>query len=55
MCVCVCVCVCVCPLMGLPKWLSGKKNLPTPAGDTGDTGLISGLAIFPREGNGNPL
>ena len=28
---------------GLPRWLSGKKNLPANAGDTGDTGLIPGL------------
>ena len=28
------------------------KNLPA---DAGDTGLIPGLGISPREGNGNPL
>ena len=30
------------------------KNLPTNAGDTGDTGL-PGLGRSPREGNSSPL
>ena len=28
--------------MGLPRWLSGKKNSPANAGITGDMGLIPG-------------
>ena len=31
------------------------KNLPTTAGEAGDTGLIPGLGRFPGVGNGNPL
>ena len=31
------------------------KNLPTSAGDAGDTALIRGLRIFPGVGNGNPF
>ena len=31
------------------------KNLPANVRDTGDTGLIPGLARSPEEGNGNPL
>ena len=29
-------------LFGLPRWLSGKKNLPAKAGDAGDVGSILG-------------
>ena len=31
------------------------KNLPTNAGDAGDTGLIPGSGRSPGIGNGNPL
>ena len=31
------------------------KNLPASAGDTRDTGSISGLGRSPGGGNGNPL
>ena len=31
------------------------KNLPVNAEDSGDVGLIPGLARFPGGGNGNPL
>ena len=31
------------------------KNLPTSAGDAGDSGLISGWGRFHGEGNGKPL
>ena len=31
------------------------KNLPTNAGDAGDSGLIPGSGRSPREGNGNAL
>ena len=31
------------------------KNLACKSGDTGDSGLISGLGRFPGEGHGNPL
>ena len=31
------------------------KNLPANAGDTRDTGSISGLGRSPGEGDGNPL
>ena len=31
------------------------KNLPTNAGDAGDTGSIPGLGRSLAEGNGNPL
>ena len=31
------------------------KNLPANAGDTRDSGLISGLGRSPGVGNGNPL
>ena len=31
------------------------KNLPANAGDTGDTGSISGLGKYPGEENGNSL
>ena len=31
------------------------KNLPTSAGDAGDSGLISGSGRFRGEGNGKPL
>ena len=41
--------------MGLPRWLSGKKNLPANAGITGDMGSISGSDRSPGGGNGNPL
>ena len=41
----------------LPGFPGGAmvKNLPTSAGDAGDSGLISGLGRFCGEGNGNPL
>ena len=44
----------VCPYtsIGLPWWLSGKKNLPASAGDSV---LISGSERSPGEENGNPL
>ena len=41
--------------LGLPRWLSGKKNLPASAGDTGYLSLIPGLGRSSGEGNGNPL
>ena len=41
--------------IGLPRLLSGKKNLPASAGDTGDLSLILGLGRSSGEGNGNPL
>ena len=41
--------------MGLPRGHSGIKNLPANAGDTGDSGLISGSGRSPGVGNGNPL
>ena len=31
------------------------KNLPSNAGDTGDSGSIPGLGRSPGKGNGNPL
>ena len=31
------------------------KNPPANAGDTRDTGSVSGLVRFPGEGHGNPL
>ena len=31
------------------------KNLPAPAGDATDAGLIPGSGRAPGEGNGNPL
>ena len=31
------------------------KNPPVNVGDTGDTCFITGLGIFPRRENGNPL
>ena len=34
---------------------SVAKNLPTNAGDTGDTGLIPGSGRSPQRGCGNPL
>ena len=40
---------------GLPRWWSGKKNLPANVEDTGDVCSIPGSGRFPREGNGNPL
>ena len=41
----------------LPGFPGGAvvKNLPTSAGDAGDSGLISGLGRFCGEGNGKPL
>ena len=47
-------------LQRLPRWLfpggfPAVKNLPTNAGDSGDTGLISGLGRSPGGGNGNLL
>ena len=41
--------------IGLPRLLSGKKNLPASAGDTGDLSLILGLGRSSGGGNGNPL
>ena len=38
--------------MGIPRWLSGKKNLPANAGDKGS---IPGSGRCPGGGNGNPL
>ena len=35
--------------------VKNPKNPPANAGDSGDTGLISGLRRSPRVGNGNPL
>ena len=35
---CVCVCVCVCIPFSKEIWGAVVKNLPTNAGDTGDTG-----------------
>ena len=37
---------------GASRWLSGKKNSPANAGDSG---LIPGLGRSPEEGNGTPL
>ena len=37
---------------GLPRWYSGKKNLPASEGDTGS---IPGLGRSLGEGKGNPL
>ena len=42
------------PLNGHTRWLKGKE-FTCSAGDTKDSGLISSLGIFPREGNGNLL
>ena len=39
---------------GLPRWLSGKESASN-AGDTEDSGSISGLGRSPGGGNGNPL
>ena len=39
-------------------WFPGGavvNNLPASAGDTRDTGFISGSERFPEVGNGNPL
>ena len=33
--------------LGLPRWLSGKKNLPAGAGDARDMGLIPGSGRSP--------
>ena len=41
--------------LGLPRWLSGKKNLPASAGDAGDVGLIPGSGRSPGGRNGKPL
>ena len=38
--------------MGLPRWLSGKKNLPDKAGGAGS---IFGLGRSFTGGSGNPL
>ena len=40
---------------GLPRWLSGKKNLPASGGDARDAGLIPVFGGFPGGGNGNSL
>ena len=42
-------------VIGLPKWLSGKRNPPANAGDRGDTGWIPGSGRAPGIENGNPL
>ena len=39
----------------MSKGGSVVKNLPTNAGDTGDTGSIPGSGRSPGEGNGNEL
>ena len=39
----------------MSKGGSVVKNLPTNAGDTGDTGSIPGSGKSPGEGNGNLL
>ena len=41
-------------MLALPRWLNGKESACI-AGDTGNTGLISGLGRSPGEGNGHPL
>ena len=41
--------------MWLPRWLSGKKNLPANAGDTGDSGSVPGSGRAPGEEYGKPL
>ena len=38
--------------LGLPRWLSGKKN---PSANAGDTGWIPRLGRSPGGGNGHPL
>ena len=52
------------PQLGLPRWLSGKKNMPDNAGAAGDRILIFGLGRSPGGGNcsllqysclGNPM
>ena len=40
---------------GVPKWLSGKKNLPAKAGDAGDVSWIPGSGRSVGGGNGNLL
>ena len=40
--------------MWLPRWLSGKKNLPANAGDTGDSGSVPGSGRAPWEEYGKP-
>jgi len=37
--------------IGLPRWLSRKES----ASNIGDTSLIPGLGISPREGDNNPF
>ena len=39
-------------MMGFPNRSSSKESA---CNDAGDVGLIPGLRIFPREGNGSPL
>ena len=41
-------------LMGFPGG-SMVKNQPANAGDTGDSGSVTGLGRSPGVGNGNPL
>ena len=41
--------------MALKIYQVAGKNLPANAGDTRDSGLISGLGRSPGVGNGNPL
>ena len=41
--------------MGGSHWALVAKNLPAIAGDTRDTGSISGSGRSPGVGNGNPL
>ena len=40
---------------GLPRWSSGKENLPANAGAAGDIGSIPGWGRSPGRGHGNPL
>ena len=42
-------------IVGISRWLSGKKKSPANAGDTGEMGSIPGSERFPGGGNGNPL
>ena len=42
------------PVLGLPRWLSGKE-LPANAGHTRGTGSIPGSERSPGGGNDNPF
>ena len=46
--------ICVIPNKRLPGG-AGVKNLPANAGDTGETGSITGSGRYPGTGNGNSL